>query len=290
MTTIGRAAHPLPILALALWMLALAVPVRASVQAGDAAPDFTKDQWNAPAPAARSLSDYSGKVVVLFLFGYSCPFCLSDGPSVEADLWQYYQSVAPGQVQVLGVDMYNGGPAQVASFQAQTGATFPLLLYGGLSTGGNLNTLYGGTPTYDNYAIISKQGIVRYYAANLYAHGNRYHLNEMRAAVDSLITSTVGVPPLAGVGLSLAGAPNPFQGALSLALTAPAGARVRVSAHAANGRLVSRVYDGTIGADGAHRVTWYGTDTRGSQLAPGVYWLRATAGDQVVTQRVALVH
>ena len=60
---------------------------------------------------------------------------------------------------------------------------------------------------------------MRYYAANLYAHGNRYHLNEMRAAVDSLITSTVGVPPLAGVGLSLAGAPNPFQGALSLALT-----------------------------------------------------------------------
>ncbi|MEO6461936.1 MAG: hypothetical protein ABIP29_02580 [Candidatus Eisenbacteria bacterium] len=43
----------------------------AAVSPGSVAPNFTKNEVGAPAPAARSLSDYSGKVVVLFLLGYS---------------------------------------------------------------------------------------------------------------------------------------------------------------------------------------------------------------------------
>lgn len=43
----------------------------AAVSPGSVAPNFTKTEVGAPPPAARSLSDYSGKVVVLFLLGYS---------------------------------------------------------------------------------------------------------------------------------------------------------------------------------------------------------------------------
>jgi hypothetical protein len=46
-------------------------PSGAAVSPGSIAPNFTKNEVGAPAPAARSLSDYSGKVVVLFLLGYS---------------------------------------------------------------------------------------------------------------------------------------------------------------------------------------------------------------------------
>ncbi len=43
----------------------------AALLEGQTAPNFTKDQLDAPAPAARSLSNYAGKVVVLFLQGYN---------------------------------------------------------------------------------------------------------------------------------------------------------------------------------------------------------------------------
>lgn len=43
----------------------------AALLEGQIAPNFTKNQLDAPAPAARSLSDYAGKVVVLFLLGHN---------------------------------------------------------------------------------------------------------------------------------------------------------------------------------------------------------------------------
>ncbi len=43
----------------------------AIVHPGDTAPAFTKNELDAPPPAARTLSQYGGKVVVLFLLGYS---------------------------------------------------------------------------------------------------------------------------------------------------------------------------------------------------------------------------
>lgn len=55
--------------------LLLAPPAaRAGVQEGEPAPDFTKDQLDFPGfgqVTPRSLSDYAGKVVFLFVLGYS---------------------------------------------------------------------------------------------------------------------------------------------------------------------------------------------------------------------------
>ncbi len=33
-----------------------------------------------------SLSDYQGKVLVLFFFGYSCPYCIAAAPDIESEL------------------------------------------------------------------------------------------------------------------------------------------------------------------------------------------------------------
>jgi len=93
---------------------------------------------------------------------------------VQANVAQYYEANHPGQVQVIGVDEWNGTAAQLRSFKSQTGVTFPLLLNGASATGGNFATLYG---TYDNYVVVNKQGIVRYHAALAWPLVNRYHLN-----------------------------------------------------------------------------------------------------------------
>lgn len=52
----------------------LAPPATAIVNPGDPAPNFTKNELDFPAigqTTPRSLSDYSGKVIVFFLLGYN---------------------------------------------------------------------------------------------------------------------------------------------------------------------------------------------------------------------------
>ncbi len=62
--------------AMAAVLVALSPTARADIPVGAAAPDFTKSElaggpgtWSKGGPV--SLSDYAGKVVVLFLLGYS---------------------------------------------------------------------------------------------------------------------------------------------------------------------------------------------------------------------------
>ena len=57
--------------ALAVLLAVSAPAAEAIVHAGDTAPPFTKTELDAPPPADRSLSDYAGQVVVLFLLGYN---------------------------------------------------------------------------------------------------------------------------------------------------------------------------------------------------------------------------
>ena len=55
-------------------LLAAATPAAAIVHPGDLGPNFTKNRLDYPAPGQTtpvSLYDYSGKVIVLFILGYS---------------------------------------------------------------------------------------------------------------------------------------------------------------------------------------------------------------------------
>lgn len=66
---------PLLVNAAALTLaLGFSTPAQAIVNLGDTAPNFTKDELDFPSigqTTPRSLADYSGKVIVFFLLGYS---------------------------------------------------------------------------------------------------------------------------------------------------------------------------------------------------------------------------
>jgi len=206
---------------------------------------------------------------------------------VEADIAQYYEANFPGQVQVIGVDEWNGTTTQLRSFQSQTGATFPLLLNGATATGGNFATLYG---TYDNYIVVNKQGIVRYHAALGWPHGNRYHLDEIRGCVDSLVSQVVGVESGAGPGgFRLASVPNPARGAATIELLAPAGGApaATITLHDISGRSIATLWDGPVGP-GVNRFAWP-RGRAGAALAPGVYVVRARMGAQVLIHRAVVL-
>lgn len=273
----------LRVAAVAILLVAWSGAGRASIQVGEAAPAFTKSRLGG---GSTSLSDYPGKVVVLFLLGYDCPFCLNDAPSLESDVAQAYAQSHPGQVQAIGVDLWNGTTTQLSGFRDATGVTFPLLLNGAVATGGNLATLYG---TYDNYVVINKQGIVRYHAANRWPHGNRYHLNEIRGTIDSLVGATVGVEPApvpepGRWRLSIA--PNPLRstGALTLSLPRPV-ELARIHVLDIGGRRVATLHEGALPA-GERRLAWDGRGEDGVPLPAGVYLVSAELEDVRLRQRV----
>ena len=61
-------------LALVVLATSLADGALATVNLGDAAPAFTKNELDSPSmglTTPRTLADYSGKVIVFFLLGYS---------------------------------------------------------------------------------------------------------------------------------------------------------------------------------------------------------------------------
>ena len=76
-------------------------------------------------------------------------------------------------------------------------------------------------------------------------------------------------------------APNPFSGSLRVPVEVPvtAGARVRAYVLDAQGRLVTRLYDG-VAPGGRMSLMWNGSDARGRTVASGVYWLVAESGGE----------
>ena len=207
---------------------------------------------------------------------------------MEADIARHYQTTHPGQVQVVGVDEWNGTAVELRGFKNQTGVTFPLLLDGATATGGNFATLYG---TYDNYIVVNKQGIVRYHAALGWPHGNRYHLNEIRGCVDSLVSATVDVDPSpAPAAFRLTSAPNPARGATRIELTIPAGEAgpASVTVHDVAGRQVATLWEWELGP-GLTRLPWAHMDGSGAALPPGLYLVRARFGARQLVHRAIVL-
>ena len=207
---------------------------------------------------------------------------------METDLWQYYKQTRPGQVQLLGVDMYNGTESQLRTFRSSTGATYPLLLLGASPTGGNLLDDYGPN---DNYVVINKQGICRLNTYPMWAHGSRYRLTEIRACVDSLVTTPADVPGARGPSAhTLRSAPNPFRTVMEIEFsnpgTIPRAARVTV--HDLAGRLIATLWEGTA-PGGLTRVEWDGRARGGIAVGPGVYVVRSEVGGVVLTRRVVRI-
>lgn len=260
-----------------------AEPARAQIAIGASAPTFTKPLLGG---GSYTFTPVSSRVRVLVLFGYSCPFCIADGPTVQQQIKQHYDQVSPGEVEVIGVDMWNGSAAQVNNYKNSTGSTFPLMLNGTVATGGNVETLYG---PFDNYLVIDKQGIVRYHAALNYAHGNRFKLNEIRAAVDAHVAGFVDVPGAGPGRLALAASPNPTQREAAITFTLPRQADdARVSVHDLSGRTVAVLHEGAAAA-GTLSLRWDGRDASGQWAPVGLYLVRARTGSEVLTRRLTLV-
>ena len=207
---------------------------------------------------------------------------MNDGPSFESEIKEYYEQTHPGEVQCIGADVMDGTSTALASFRDIIGATFPLLLNAGLASGGNIATLYGGR---DDYVVISKQGIVRYHASLNWPFGGRYRRDEIRGAVDTLVSPTVSVEP-GKAELALAAGPNPFRGGATVSLSLPHPvAQARLAVYDVTGREVALLHDGALAA-GQTPFAWNGRDAAGTSCAAGMYLISATLDGRRLQRRL----
>jgi hypothetical protein len=231
---------------------------------------------------------------------------------VQTDIHQYYESRHPGQVVVLGADLFNGAPSGAGSFKQGTGATYPMLLDAALNTGGNIQTLYGGR---DHLVVISRQGIVRYQANDRWNYGDPYRMDEVRACVDSLVASGAVVRPgrllvreparrprleegspakpraeEAPAGAALRVGQNPARSPVEIVLANPLGRSVeaRVTVHDIAGRRVATLLDGPV-APGSTTLRWNGRDPEGRTVPSGIYLAEALIDGTRLSRRIALV-
>ena len=204
---------------------------------------------------------------------------------MQTDIAQHYANSSPGEVQVLGVDLWNGTAAQLNSFRTTTGATYPLLLQGASAAGGNVESLYG---TYDNYVVLNKQGVVRYHAALNWPHGNRYHLNEIRACVDSLVSGLLDVPAGAGSGVALSARPNPVRTTSVLTVVLPSAVPdAEIVVFDPAGRRIATAWRGPL-ASGRHDLAWDARGDHGEPVPAGLYLVRARLGAEVRMLRLVV--
>jgi len=176
----------------------------------------------------------------------------------------------------------DGTIAQLSTFRDVTGATFPLLLNAALATGGNIKTLYGDR---DDYVVISKQGIVRYHASLIWPFGGRYRRDEIRGAVDTLVTPTASVFPVQNE-LALSAGPNPFRSGAAITLSLPRSvAHARLAVYDVTGREVALLHEGSLAA-GVTPFDWNGRDAAGRSCAAGVFVVTATLDGRRLDRRL----
>ena len=129
---------------------------------GDEAPDFTVQMLNDEGGGGdmASLSDFSGKIVVLDLFTTWCPPCNSSAPGMEAHVWQVYKDRG---VVVWGIGTDRSEDfADIQSFKQRHNLTYHLALdvHGETEpySSGYIPTLY----------IVDREGVIRYAKVGAY--------------------------------------------------------------------------------------------------------------------------
>ena len=118
------------------------------IKIGFPAPDFTFPDINGK---MTSLSDYSGKVVIVNIWATWCPSCVDEMPSMET----LYQKLKGEKFEILAVSIDSLGVKAVAPFMKKYKLTFPALI----DSAGIIRTGYRTTGVPESF-IIDKDGIL----------------------------------------------------------------------------------------------------------------------------------
>ena len=120
-----------------------------------------------------------------------------------------------------------------------------------------------------------------------------YRLSDVNSdglvSILDVIKITLGEPGISDETRLQAASPNPFNPQTKISYQLADEASVLLSVYDIQGRLISRLFDGSRQSPGSYSVFWNGKDDFGRQSASGTYILRLIAGEVVQSQKVLLM-
>ncbi len=239
-----------------LFMLITLSQSAISQNVGDSAPDFSLTDLNGN---TVTLSQYHGKVIALFFFGYACPSCKAIGPDVQSKIQDVYG--ANSNFVLLGFDQWDGNKAGVESFKTQTGATYTLL-----QKASGTATSY--KTTYDRMIIVDQEGKISFKGTNLVSAD----LDAAISNINSLLTIT-DIPKTQSA-IEIEFYPNPVESVLNIKLHAELRGNVTVLLQNLNGQTIQT----SIGSVASVAKNTYSLNMEG--IAPGLYFVNVNFGNE----------
>lgn len=235
----------------------MALSFSASAQnVGDVAPDFSLTDLNGN---TVTLSQYKGKVVGLFIFGYGCPPCMAVAPDVESRIQKEYSGNE--NFVLLGLDQWDGNKAGVESFQSKTGVTFPLLQKAA-------STASSYQSTWDRFIVVDREGKIAHKGSK-----------QVSSDLDAIISTIAGLMTVTSVNeietkLNVEVYPNPVASMLHIKLKTDDNEKIEVSLKSVDGKTVKSIKN-VLPGDSQNT---YLLNLEG--IAPGIYFANIKVGDK----------
>jgi hypothetical protein len=88
---------------------------------------------------------------------------------------------------------------------------------------------------------------------------------------------------------AVANHPNPFNPMTNLRFAVPSAAPVNLAVYDVSGRLVRTLVSVASHDAGVHAVSWDGRDSRGVEVAAGVYFARLLVGEETASGKMVLL-
>ena len=246
--------------------MVLSTTISSSQGVGDKAPDFNLDILGG---GKGSLSDYSGKVVMVFLFGHNCPFCEAAVPSITSNIINTYKN-NPNFV-AIGIDVWDGSTSQVQLFKNKTGFDLPIFV-----KGGSVASNWGSS--YDRLLVIGADGKF-VYKGNQRASGN---ITQTKSAVQEALSDISTSLSRAEQKILTQNYPNPFSHTTTIAFKLEKAASVQIDIIDISGKKVRELVSGQYGV-GEQEVQF-----NREGLKSGMYFYTIKAGDKIDTRRMQI--
>ncbi len=234
---------------------------------GQVAPDFTlKTLENSD----YTLSGNRGKVVLVFMIGYSCPYCIASAPDVKTKLQNVFSNNS--KFQFLVIDTWDGSASAVNGFKNNTGLS---AIY--LQKGGNVATSW--SITYDRLVVINSEGKMVFKGSKPASSDVSSAKTAIETALNNLTTSAIDLKTIKPVSLGQ-NYPNPAIGSTNIEFSIANASEVSLKVIDLTGKVIATPIYEKLNA-GLHSV-----ELKTDNIPNGIYFYRLDMGDFSVSKKM----
>jgi len=234
---------------------------------GNIAPDFT---LNSLSGGSFKLSESKGKVVLIFLLGNTCSFCISASPTIQSELINTFSSNP--NFLAIGIDTWDGSSTLVNSFKQKTGLSVNYLLMGS-----QVAATY--QTTWDRLMVIDQSGILKH-------KGTTGAINDISATKTLLQTllkdqTTAITPEIDRTENQLIqNFPNPVNEATTISFVLKTKAPVNISLFNISGKKIKEMVNDDL-TEGVHSL-----ELKKGTIPSGVYFYKMVSGNFTQTRKI----